>query len=169
MRVECQRMGLTESSPTSASGYTIFGRTRIYRSMRNSAAELTRSPSAPARILSSAPSPECGSANSNGVSSSLAVKSPSSQVANDETARVAVLADGSCAFFRVRRKSQPSKQESAAQKRLPHLPMPSPSEKGSVLTQFLEVAGISFLRVRVFEFNNTVGIKETCGLTNLCA
>jgi hypothetical protein len=82
---------------------------------------------------------------------------------------VAVLADGSCAFFRVRRKSQPSKQESAAQKRLPHLPMPSPSEKGSVLTQFLEVAGISFLRVRVFEFNNTVGIKETCGLTNLCA
>ncbi|XP_023712440.1 ras association domain-containing protein 1 isoform X3 [Cryptotermes secundus] len=122
-------MGLTESSPSSASGYTIFGRTRIYRSMRNSAAELTRSPSAPARILSSAPSPECSSANSNGVSPSLAVKSPLSQVANDETARVAVLADGSCAFFRVRRKSQPSKQESTAQKRLSHLPMPSPSKK----------------------------------------
>jgi hypothetical protein len=65
---------------------------------------------------------------------------------------VAVLADGSCAFFRARRKSQPSKQESAAQKRLPpHLPMPSPSEKGSVLTHFLDVAGVSFLRVGLFE------------------
>jgi hypothetical protein len=162
-------MGLTESSPSSASGYTIFGITRIYRSVRNSAAELTRSPSAPARILSSAPSPECGSANSNGVSSSLAVKSPLSQVGNDETARVAVLADGSCAFFRVRRKSQPSKQDSAAQKRLSHLPMPSPSEKGSVLTPFLEVAGVSFLPVRLFEFTNTVGIKKACGLEKLCA
>jgi hypothetical protein len=51
---------------------------------------------------------------------------------------VAVLADGSCAFFRVRRKSQSSKQESAVQKRLSHQPMPSPPNKGSVLTHFLE-------------------------------
>jgi hypothetical protein len=162
-------MGLTESSPTTAPGYTIFGRTRIYRSMRNSASELTRSPSAPARILSSAPSPECGATNSNSVSSSLTIKSPLSQVANDETARVAVLTDGSCAFFKVRRKPQSSKQESAAQKRLPHLPMPSPSEKGSVLTYFLDVAGVSFLRVGLIEFSKRVGIKETCGLGKPCA
>lgn len=159
-------MGLTESSPTPASGYTIFGRTRIYRSMRNSAAELTRSPSAPARILSSAPSAKCGSANSNGVSSSLTVKSPISQAANDETARVAVLADGSCAFFRARRKSQPSKQESSAQKRLP---MPSPSEKGSVLAHFFRRCWCQLLARGFLQVSNAVGIKETCGLAKLCA
>jgi hypothetical protein len=135
--VECQLMGLTESSPASTSGYTIFGRTRIYRSVRNSAAQLTRSPSAPARLIS----PECGATNCN-------MKSPLSQVTNDETARVAVLADGSCAFFRARRK-----QESAV-----HLP--SPSDKGSVLPHFVDVTGVS-LRAP----SNTVAIEETCGLS----
>jgi hypothetical protein len=82
---------------------------------------------------------------------------------------VAVLADGSCAFFRVRRKSQSSKQESAVQKRLSHLQMPSPSDEGSVLTHFLDVTGVSFLCVALNESSNTVGIKETRDLVKLCA
>jgi hypothetical protein len=60
--------------------------------------------------------------------------SPLSQVPNDETSRVAVLADGSCAFFKVRRKLQSGKQGSTAQKSLQHPPMPSSSDKGSVLS-----------------------------------
>jgi hypothetical protein len=135
-------MGLTESSPISPPpGHTSFSRTRTYRSVRNSAAEFTRSPSAPAGILTTMQSSECDTTNSKNVSSTLAIKSPLSQVANDETARVAVLADGSCAFFKVRRKLQATKQGSAAQRKLHHPPVPSPSDKGSVLSYFIDVAG----------------------------
>jgi hypothetical protein len=131
-------MGLTESSPTAAtSRHTIFGRTRAYPSVRNCAVNLTRSTSAPAGILRATQSSDCDTTHSKRVPSPLAVKSPLSQVVNDETARVAVLADGSCAFFKRRHKSQSSKRGSAVQERAPHPLMPSPSDKGSVRCQLI--------------------------------
>jgi hypothetical protein len=114
------RMGSTESSPTVTSpGHTFFGRTHAYRCVRNKAAVLTRSPSAPAGIMTSLQSPHCDTTRTQNV-----VKSPS-QVPNDETAKVTMLADGSFAFFRVHQKLPSAKQGSTA-----HLL----SNEGSVLS-----------------------------------
>lgn len=112
-------MGSTESSPTAtAPGHTFFGRTHAYRCIRNKAAVLTRSPSAPAGILTSPESPHGDTTRSQNV-----IKSPL-QVPNDETAKVTMLADGSFAFFRVHQKLKSAKQGSTAHR---------PSSEGSVL------------------------------------
>lgn len=119
---ECVRnlkMGSTESSPTATSpGHTFFGRTHAYRCVRNKAAMFTRSPSAPAGLLTSPQSPHCDTTRTQN-----AVKSPL-QVPNDETAKVTMLADGSFAFVRGHHKLPSAKQGSTA-----HLP---PNE-GSVV------------------------------------
>jgi len=113
-------MGSIESSPTDASpGHTFFGRTHAYRCVRNKAAVFTRSPSAPAGLLTSLQSPHCDTTRTQN-----AVRSPL-QVPNDETAKVTMLADGSFAFFRAHHKLPSAKQGS---------PVHLPSSEGSVVS-----------------------------------
>lgn len=114
-------MGSTESSPTATSpGHTFFGKTHVYRCVRSKAAVFTRSPSAPAGLLTSPQSPHCDTTRT----TQNVVKSPL-QVPSDETAKVTMLADGSFAFFRVHQKLPSAKQGSPA-----HLP----SNEGSVVS-----------------------------------
>ncbi|XP_069693750.1 ras association domain-containing protein 1-like isoform X3 [Periplaneta americana] len=121
-------MGLTESSPNSSPKRSFLARSLAYRSIRKGLAQMKKSPSAPAGVTPPR-AVENDATNSKTGSSTPQVKSSFSEYLNDDTAKVTMLPGGSCAFFKVRRKTQTPNVVPTSQKRLSHPSMSSPSNE----------------------------------------